>query len=328
MARAPRIDYPGMIAHVSNRGVARRPVFETRKEMRLFLALLAVQVRRGRIEVLAYALLLNHFHLLLRSPVGELASSMQWVQSHYSRRFNLRHDRDGGLFKGRYHSSPVEFDEYFATVVRYIDDNVVRAGLADRSSAYEFGSAFHFARFGGPPWLTRGPVEREVRRTLGLDAYDPSRYEEVFPSTQPLEVAQVVRARLASRVRPAGGDTNLVTATPRHVRQWLIDNTALADGRVRRRPLLPIAVALSAIDTRRHDAQVLGVALLRLACGMTMPEIARRLGVSLATAHRLWQRHRLCLHRDDYARALARQLRSATRRTYVSGVGSDPTTCK
>ena len=109
--------------------------------MRFFLARLARQVRAGRIEVHAHCLLSTHFHPLARSPVGELAEAMRRLQSEHSHRFNRRNPRDGPLIRGRFFSKPVSSISYRRTLVRYIDGNAVRAGMARTSAEYEFGSA-------------------------------------------------------------------------------------------------------------------------------------------------------------------------------------------
>ncbi len=79
MARNPRQDHPGSWHHVMNRGIARRSLFESRDDIRFFLACLARAVRRGQIEVHAWCILTTHFHLLVRSPGGELSAAMRRV---------------------------------------------------------------------------------------------------------------------------------------------------------------------------------------------------------------------------------------------------------
>lgn len=95
-----------------NRGIARRPLFESSGDMRFFLARLALQVRIGRVEVHAFSLMTTHFHLLLRSPRGELSEAMRRIQNAYPRRFNRQHKRDGSLIRGRFQSKPVKSHHY------------------------------------------------------------------------------------------------------------------------------------------------------------------------------------------------------------------------
>ena len=79
MARRLRQDRPGSLFHVMNRGIARRTIFDTPADYRFFLAGLARAVRRREVDVLAYALMRTHFHLLLRS-LGGLSTAMRRVQ--------------------------------------------------------------------------------------------------------------------------------------------------------------------------------------------------------------------------------------------------------
>ncbi|MCC7139029.1 MAG: transposase, partial [Planctomycetes bacterium] len=78
-----------------NRGIARRAVFETRADVRAFLCLLAVAVRRRKIEVIAFCFMTTHFHLVLRSLDGHLSETLRWVLNVYVRWFNRRRRRDG-----------------------------------------------------------------------------------------------------------------------------------------------------------------------------------------------------------------------------------------
>ena len=89
-----------------NRGLARRTVFETRQDVRAFLARLALCVRRGELEVHAYCVLTTHYHLLVRSR-GKLSEGLRRVQNDYVRWFNRARRRDGPLFRGRFLSKHV-----------------------------------------------------------------------------------------------------------------------------------------------------------------------------------------------------------------------------
>ena len=126
MPRRLRRDYPGALHHVMSRGIAKRTIFETRRDVRYFLSRLAREVRRGDLEVLVYSVLTTHFHALIRSPRGHLSAAMQRVLDAYARWFNRGRRRDGPLFVGRFVNRLVESESYAYAVVRYIDDNAVR----------------------------------------------------------------------------------------------------------------------------------------------------------------------------------------------------------
>ena len=79
MPRRPRHDAVDTCHHVMNRGIARRPIFETDEDRRFFLSLLAQEVRAGRIDIYAYSVMLTHFHLLVRSVTGEVKTTLPGV---------------------------------------------------------------------------------------------------------------------------------------------------------------------------------------------------------------------------------------------------------
>ena len=95
-----------------NRGLARWAVFEDRECSRFFLCCLARTVRAGLLEVHAYCLLTDPFHLLVRSPQGALAEALRQSQNRYVRWFNRRPRRAEPLFRGRFRSRLVENIRY------------------------------------------------------------------------------------------------------------------------------------------------------------------------------------------------------------------------
>lgn len=186
MPRRLRKDEPGTWHHVVSRGVARRTVFESHPDVRKLLACLARTVREGRIEVHAYSVLTTHYHLLLRSPKGDLSAVMHDVLAAYSTRFNRTRLRDGPLFRNRFWNDIVEGDDHLVAVVRYIDRNAVEAGLALHPGAYTHGSAQAYLSGKAPRWLStehlfhlardsyrRDPSERAYSR-LYCEGFDPA----------------------------------------------------------------------------------------------------------------------------------------------------------
>ena len=123
MGRLPRREYEGAWHHVMNRGGCSRDVFLERSDRTLFLAILNEAVQRTDIEVHAYCLMKNHYHLLMRTPEPVLGAALQHLAGKYTQEFNRRHVRDGALFRGRYHSVPITTDEHLLTALRYIHRN-------------------------------------------------------------------------------------------------------------------------------------------------------------------------------------------------------------
>lgn len=108
-----------------NRGARRLPIFGDDHDRDAFLGLLADTVDRFGVEVHAYALMDNHFHLLIRADVRHLAAAMQLVTSGHAQRHNARYGLDGPLFRGRYRSEPITDERYLRHAVRYIHRNPI-----------------------------------------------------------------------------------------------------------------------------------------------------------------------------------------------------------
>jgi len=124
-----------------NRGVDHQAVFFSDIDRFEFGHRLAVAHEEHGVTTLAYCLMGNHFHLLLRAPPGALSPAMHQLTSVYSHRTNERIGRDGPLFRGRFHAIPVETDSYLVWAARYIHRNPldlpgVRSPADHRWSSY------------------------------------------------------------------------------------------------------------------------------------------------------------------------------------------------
>ena len=140
MARAPRTDLPGLTHHVFNRGANRQTVFFADRDRIEFGSLLAEVHEMYGVEVLAYCLMGNHFHLVVRCPDGHLADSMQRLGSLYTRRLNDRLGRDGALFRGRYGSIVIDTTGYLLTAVRYVHRNSLDIAGVEQPGGYRWSS--------------------------------------------------------------------------------------------------------------------------------------------------------------------------------------------
>jgi len=328
MARRSREDEPGSWHHVINRGLAKRALFETPADARFFLARLVRQVRIGRVEVHAYCLMTTHFHLLLRSPTGELSEAMRRVQNEHSRRFNRRHGRDGTLVRGRFFSRPVKTLEYRRAVVRYIDVNPVRARVTRHVGEYPLCSAAHFLRGRLPRWLSCEWVCWEVQRTELGKPLSPAAYLSTFhPSRDHAveELGELLDARMSCE---AGDDElhDLVTAAPHHVQAWMQRKAKLADGT---RVGVPVCGPLALRRALAADLEVAGpwlvedgeatwrgadVALLGMLhdlCGSTWRALTHSEGITVAKSRRLGNAHRRLLQTNAQYAARAGRIAHA-----------------
>ncbi len=140
MARPRRVDFDGAIHHVMNRGVDRQPVFFGDADRVRFGRLLADIHERDGVATLAYCLMGNHYHLLLRSPGDRISTAMQWLGGRYTQATNDRCDRDGPIFRGRFSSKLVTTDPYLLWVTRYIHRNPLDIAGVRRPSDYCWSS--------------------------------------------------------------------------------------------------------------------------------------------------------------------------------------------
>jgi len=130
MARPLRVEYPGALYHVMNRGNRRERVFRTKTDHALFLDRLGRFAAVFKVEVLSYCLMPNHFHLFLRTRQANLGRFMQSLLTSFTVFVNRRDKTSGHLFQGRFKAQLVEEVGYFDTLSRYIHLNPVRVKAA------------------------------------------------------------------------------------------------------------------------------------------------------------------------------------------------------
>lgn len=154
MARPWRIEYEGAYYHILSRGNEGRDIFYGDEDKGLFLETIGETCDRFDVDVFAFVLMSNHYHLLLRTNLGNLSRAMQWLGLTYTRRFNNRHSRRGHLFQGRFKSILVENESYAVELSCYIHRNPLRAGMVKRLMDYKWSSYPAYAyRRKAPEWL-------------------------------------------------------------------------------------------------------------------------------------------------------------------------------
>jgi putative transposase len=154
MARPWRIQYGGAYYHVLSRGNEGRDIFFDDGDRKLFLRTIGETSDRFKIDVFAFVLMRNHYHLLLRTNLPNLSRAMQWLGLTYVRRLNNRLGRYGHLFQGRFKAMVVEDDAYMVGLSCYIHRNPLRARVVKRLIEYRWSSYPVYA-YGkkGPEWL-------------------------------------------------------------------------------------------------------------------------------------------------------------------------------
>jgi REP element-mobilizing transposase RayT len=132
MRRQARGDAPGALQHIICRGIDRQRIFWSNDDRDDFVERLGTIIEETSTECYAWALLLNHFHLLLKTGNMPLLGVMQRLMTGYVVRFNRRHRRSGHLFQNRYKSILCQKDVYLLELVRYIHLNPLRVNAVKK----------------------------------------------------------------------------------------------------------------------------------------------------------------------------------------------------
>ena len=149
MGRPKRASDGGLIYHVLSRANARMPIFETDDDYEAFERILEEAVERTKTRLLAYCVLRNHWHLVVwPQKDGELSQFTGWLTLTHTQRWHAhRHSTGSGhVYQGRFKSFPVQDDEHFYTVCRYVEPNALRANLVRRAENWRWGSLHRWKR--------------------------------------------------------------------------------------------------------------------------------------------------------------------------------------
>ena len=171
MARPLRIEYPDAVYHVINRGEEGERIFPGPKYFRAFLEGATEASERFNVQILAYCLLGNEYHLLLKTPEGNLSRFMRQVNGLYTQKFQLLRHEAGSVFRTRYKSVLLQPEKYLLDVSRYIH-NLPKKSRTN-PSAYQWSSlAAYSNKLKAPDWLET----REVLRYMKKGARPNARY--------------------------------------------------------------------------------------------------------------------------------------------------------
>ncbi len=140
MPRAPRQKSESGIYHVMLRGINQQVIFEESDDYFKFIETIEKYKAVSGYKVFAYCLMSNHIHILLKVEKEELDLIMKRIAGSYVYWYNWKYHRVGHLFQDRFKSEPVEDDAYFLTVLRYIHQNPIKAGIVKGIDDYRFSS--------------------------------------------------------------------------------------------------------------------------------------------------------------------------------------------
>ena len=165
MGRPGRLAIGGFVYHVLNRANARMRIFESAADYAAFERVLADACDYVPMRVLAYCIMPNHWHLVLRPHHdGDLSRFTGWLTLNHTKRWHAHRGvlGSGHLYQGRFKSFPVQEDEHFLAVCRYVERNALRARLVQRAEDWRWSSLWR-RRFGdakAKSLLAAWPVRR------------------------------------------------------------------------------------------------------------------------------------------------------------------------
>jgi putative transposase len=134
------------VHHVLNRASRRTTLFATDEDYRMMEQVILQARLRFGMRLLDFAIMPNHWHLILWPDLDlQLSRFMHWMTTTHTQRWHTAHGSSGTgpLYQGRYKAIPVQADDHFLTVARYVQRNPVRAGLAGRVQDWRWASAWH-----------------------------------------------------------------------------------------------------------------------------------------------------------------------------------------
>ena len=171
MARQLRVEFPGALYHVFSRGNERNPIFKNDSDRHLFIETLKASAELAGVDIIAYVLMDNHYHMIIETPNSNLSHFMKHFGLTYTVRFNKRHGRSGHLFQGRFKAILIEEDPYLMVLSRYIHLNPIRTeGWVDK----RVGEKWRYLK--NYPWSTLpGYIDKRKRANW-------IRYEKVMNS--------------------------------------------------------------------------------------------------------------------------------------------------
>ncbi|GAA4456425.1 transposase [Novipirellula rosea] len=218
MPRPKRADEKDAIYHAWNRGNGRTTIFHKDADYEAFENILSEGLQLYPCRILAYQLMPNHWHLVVQpSEHGGMSHFLRWVTLTHTMRYHAHYHTagEGHVYQGRFKSFPVQDDDHFLVLCRYVERNAKRAGLVEKAEDWRWGSLYRWSQTSEPlpkllsPWpIPRSPNWlRRVNEALDDKELDQIRWSirRGSPLGQSSWVESIARRLdLESTLRPRG----------------------------------------------------------------------------------------------------------------------------
>jgi REP element-mobilizing transposase RayT len=299
MARHLRLEYEGAVYHITSRGNERSDIFRDEHDKEKFVEKLAEIVEEHHVRLYAYVIMTNHYHLLAETPRGNLSRFMQQLNTSYTMYYNVKHNRCGHVFSGRYKAKVVNGDEYLLALTRYIHLNPVKvrvmkgldvAEKLKRLRGYRWSSYRGYAGLAGrEEWIDHGPLSELAGRYAAerRDGYRALVESGLAEDDEEMKEVMSISSK-------AIGGREFCREVEKDYRQAVEEKHSRTDVAMRRievgadadelleRVCAEFGVGMDSLSRRRSvaDARLVAVRLLKDQTNFTGREVAQRLGLA------------------------------------------------
>ena len=198
MPRIKRTNVGGYVYHVLNRANARVQIFDNDEDYKLFENILEEAIEKFDVKILAYCIMPNHFHLVLY-PLneGDLSSFMGWVTNTHTRRWHTQKLTigQGHLYQGRYKSFICQDDNHFISLVKYVEQNALKAKLVKKAEDWRWSSI----------WRVENGTKKQRELLSPWPVSKPKDYLSWLNTILPLEKEEIIE-RSIIKSNPFGED--------------------------------------------------------------------------------------------------------------------------
>lgn len=204
MPRAIRHIFAEYCYHFVNRATGHATVFHDTQDFAGFIRLMSDSQKRLEIPLLAYCLMPNHVHFVVRPRCAtDLSRWAHWLFTTHSRRHHMKYGTDGHVWQGRFKTFPIQHDRHLLIVLRYVERNARGANLVRRAEQWRWGSLHWRGRADAPLALAASPVAI------------PSGWVDYVNTPQTSEELEALRTSSA-RHRPFGNPDWVVESARQH----------------------------------------------------------------------------------------------------------------
>lgn len=192
MPRPPRSDVAGEFYHALNRGNARQPIFHKDEDYEAFERIMKEGLEAYSVDLLCYQWMPNHWHMILMPREdGAMGRLLYWVSMTHAARHHAHYHATGTghLYQGRFKSFPVQSDDHFLVVCRYVERNALAANLVERAEDWRFGSLYNWNGGQCGVSLTKWPIRRPpnwiARVNEALNEKEEKQLQRAIARSQP-----------------------------------------------------------------------------------------------------------------------------------------------